>query len=382
MYYPGELNEPLRGVDWSRQFNRGIEPRTMLANKLLGRFLKKAKEDSREREQIQLGLLRMWESGTCAVIERDYVCETFLGAGAFGEVFLGFRKADRTPVAIKRYFNLSNKSEGFDFSIEKEFEYASLGLSHPCLVKTLAAVRNHDGVALVLELMGGGSLQDRLRHRPFLSEDDVKLVMRRVLEGLAHLHRNFVIHRDIKPDNIMFDSDLKLNAKIADFGLCSIGSNSTQLASGMYGTPLYVAPEVIRSSESYSSAVDLWSSGVMMYELLCGSHPFWARNTRAVARRILKGKAKFSEARWVSVSNHARALVRALLTVDPHERPTAERALAHAWFQSSANHSLKGKFRLARSGSEKLRCEKSDQNEVDLKSALQTVETVQDSLLV
>jgi len=299
---------------------------------------------------ISTPAVQSWQRGTWPRLEAEFECEELLGAGAFAEVYLGSVRETRMPVALKLFPKAADggaaaerdELEGPD----REIAFAELALQHPCVVDVVAVVHEEAGTALAMELMSGGSLRERLDRRGRLPEDDSRAVMRRVIEGVAALHARGVVHRDIKPDNILFGSDLELECKLADFGLCHIGERGKVLAAGSYGSPTYMAPEVAQDAGPYDCAADLWSCGVVLYEMLSGTLPFYGRTVRALIRRTSKGKVSFSQAEWAAVSSEAKSLVRVLLSVNPRERSVAERLLRHPWLRSNASpqSALKGRF--------------------------------------
>lgn len=146
---------------------------------------------------------------------------------------------------------------------------------------------------------------------------------------MAYLHEKDVIHRDVKPDNVLLSCAVRseCQGKLADLGLALRATNATT----MCGTPHYFAPEVISSQGGYGKGVDVWGLGVVLYVLLSAQPPF---EEEGLYEQILAGDYDFDED-WDHVSEGAKDLVRSLMTVDPLQRPSVEKALKHPWLGES-----------------------------------------------
>lgn len=187
---------------------------------------------------------------------------------------------------------------------------------------------------LVFDLMRRGELFDYLTEKVTLSEKETRKIMRALLEVVQFLHSQNIIHRDLKPENILLDD--QKNIKLTDFGF-SVQIQPGQKLAEVCGTPGYLAPEIIQCSMNathvgYDTAVDLWSSGVIMYTLLAGSPPFWHRKQILMLRMILAGKYDFSSPEWEDRSDTVKDLISRMLVVDPKQRYTATEALNHPFF--------------------------------------------------
>uniref|UniRef100_A0A8C5A0K7 phosphorylase kinase n=1 Tax=Gadus morhua TaxID=8049 RepID=A0A8C5A0K7_GADMO len=187
---------------------------------------------------------------------------------------------------------------------------------------------------LVFDLMKRGELFDYLTEKVTLSEKETRNIMRALLEVVQFLHSQNIVHRDLKPENILLDDQMKI--KLTDFGF-SIQTEPGQKLSEVCGTPGYLAPEIIECSMNatpvgYDTAVDIWSSGVIMYTLLAGSPPFWHRKQMLMLRMILGGKYDFSSPEWEDRSDTVKDLISRMLVVDPKQRYTARDALNHPFF--------------------------------------------------
>jgi calcium-dependent protein kinase len=216
----------------------------------------------------------------------------------------------------------------------KEVELMSF-MDHPSIVKLFETFEDPLTFYLVMERCDGGELSARVSASPGgrLSEADAAIVMEQILRGVFYMHTNGFCHRDIKPSNCLFETGAPIaetGLKIIDFGFAARIPQDSVMKDKV-GSPYYVAPEVLRNS--YSESLDLWSAGVILFQLLSGHMPFNGRTRDAVLRKVEQGIVEFHEEHWQDVSRDARRLVAALLQFEPSERLTAEQALDHAWLK-------------------------------------------------
>jgi calcium-dependent protein kinase len=210
------------------------------------------------------------------------------------------------------------------------------------------AFEDHEHVHLLMELCSGGELLDRISmsdsndYREAKAADLVKSVLRTAVQ----CHRRGIIYRDIKPDNFLFQTDDEDSPlKATDFGLAGKLPPKGETLARRCGTPSYMAPEVIE--RNYGSQADVWSAGVVAYQLLSGRLPFVDKvnsrpNAKEVFRAILEDEIDLESEPWPSVSEEAKDFVRKLLDRDPESRPTARAALLHPWLtQSTASWKAK-----------------------------------------
>uniref|UniRef100_A0A667Z0Y1 Calcium/calmodulin-dependent protein kinase type IV n=1 Tax=Myripristis murdjan TaxID=586833 RepID=A0A667Z0Y1_9TELE len=225
-------------------------------------------------------------------------------------------------------------------TIDKKIVRTEIGvllrLSHPNIIRLKEIFETETDIALVLELVTGGELFDRIVERGYYSERDAAHVIKQILEAVAYLHENGVVHRDLKPENLLY-ADLSLDAplKIADFGLSKIIDDQVTMKT-VCGTPGYCAPEILRGN-AYGPEVDMWSVGVILYILLCGFEPFFdPRGDQYMYSRILNCDYEFVSPWWDEVSLNAKDLVSKLIVQDPHKRLSVQEALQHPWVLGKA----------------------------------------------
>ena len=166
---------------------------------------------------------------------------------------------------------------------------------------------------MVMEFQEGGTIGDKLKKLEKFPEEDAKIIIAQLLLTVDFMNRKNIIHRDLKPENILLESELpdNLDIKLSDFGFATYlkpeGGENLQC-----GSPLYMAPEIIRC-EDYTDRVDIWSTGVIAYILLCGRPPFGGKNKNEIYRSIKSSPLTFNDAVWGKVSKHAIDFIRQAL---------------------------------------------------------------------
>eukprot|EP01129_Flabellula_baltica_P009585 TRINITY_DN3936_c0_g1_i1.p1 TRINITY_DN3936_c0_g1~~TRINITY_DN3936_c0_g1_i1.p1 ORF type:complete len:416 (+),score=106.38 TRINITY_DN3936_c0_g1_i1:1-1248(+) len=196
----------------------------------------------------------------------DYfqISDTILGKGEFGTVKQGTDKNTGEEVAIK----VISKSQLQDIPVLQNEIDILRRCKHPHIVELKSVFETHSNLYIVMELVKGGELYDEIIERNYFTEQDAANIMRQVLEALAYIHSNGIIHRDLKLENLLLSnkkaSGNDLIVKLADFGLSRIYRG--QIVRTACGTPFYVAPEVLLGT-GYGTEVDMWSAGVMLYIL-------------------------------------------------------------------------------------------------------------------
>ncbi len=236
-----------------------------------------------------------------------------LGEGKFGAVCLARDTGTDALVAIKK----TRQSE-----VTREFKIHS-GLEHPNVLKLVERI----GRRLVLEY-APMELFDVLKDRGFLHESTACRYFLDVCRGLEYLHSMHVMHRDIKPENLLISEDGVV--KIADFGLAK--RSTRDRARTVCGTDEYLPPEMIREVP-YDHRVDIWSTGVLLYEMLVGDSPFASNKGRKrVHHKILVGKVTFPE--WIP--SELRDVIMSFLQVRPDDRATLRTVLEDMWVHATS----------------------------------------------
>ncbi|XP_069798378.1 calcium/calmodulin-dependent protein kinase type 1D-like isoform X2 [Narcine bancroftii] len=263
-----------------------------------------------------------WKKQTSDIAHIFQLLE-LLGSGAFSDVYLAKERATDKLVALKCL--PKNKD-----NVVLENEILVLRkIKHENIIALEDTYESPTHYYLVMQLVSGGELFDRILERGVYTEKDASLLIRQILEAVRYLHKNGIVHRDLKPENLLyFNSDENSKIMISDFGLSKM--EETGVMSTACGTPGYVAPEVLHQ-KPYDKAVDCWSIGVITYILLCGYPPFYEDTESKLFARISKAEYEFDSPFWDGISEQAKGFIRHLLEKDPSKRFTCEEALRHPW---------------------------------------------------
>ncbi|XP_074499434.1 calcium/calmodulin-dependent protein kinase IGb isoform X2 [Sebastes fasciatus] len=247
-----------------------------------------------------------------------------LGSGAFSEVFMVREKKTGKLNAMK----CVKKKQKIDLNLENEIAVLRR-IKHDNVVGMEDFYESCTHYYLIMELVSGGELFDRILDRGVYSEKDASSVIQQVLQAVSYLHENGIVHRDLKPENILYyspDEDSKI--MISDFGLSKMVDDD--IMSTACGTPGYVAPEVL-AQKPYSKAVDCWSIGVITYILLCGYPPFYEESETRLFSKIMKAQYEFDSPFWDDISESAKDFIRNMMQKNPSMRYSTDLALRHPW---------------------------------------------------
>ena len=250
-----------------------------------------------------------------------------LGKGAFGEVRKALHLESGVYRAIKIIYKEQTKLEE-QKKILNEIDILKK-LDHPNIVKIYEYFEDGKFIYIVMELVTGGELFEKIQTVHRFSEKKAAEYFRQILSGVNYLHKHNIVHRDLKPENILFDGEL---LKIVDFGTSKIYDSSKKMKR-CEGTPYYIAPEVLNGR--YTERCDVWSCGVILYIMLSGFPPFGGTNDDEVLKAVLKGKYHFEIPEFKFVSNKAKNLIKKMLTYNPKSRITIAEALSHEWFETT-----------------------------------------------
>ncbi|XP_060931738.1 calcium/calmodulin-dependent protein kinase type 1D [Limanda limanda] len=260
-------------------------------------------------------------------IKKRFDFKELLGTGAFSEVVLAQEKLTGRMFAVKCIPKKALK--GKESSIENEIAVLRK-IKHENIVALEDIYESPDHLYLIMQLVSGGELFDRIVEKGFYTEKDASTLIRQVLDAVNYLHKMGVVHRDLKPENLLyFNPQDESKIMISDFGLSKM-EGSGDVMSTACGTPGYVAPEVL-AQKPYSKAVDCWSIGVIAYILLCGYPPFYDENDSKLFEQILKADYEFDAPYWDDISDSAKDFISNLMEKDPAKRFTCDQSLRHPW---------------------------------------------------
>ena len=278
---------------------------------------------------------------------QNYKIGNTLGSGAFATVKLATCRSTGETFAMKIVekkkfamieFGRSSKNSESE-KIMREVDILQQ-CDHPNITKCYNVFDTPKRLYILLELVKGGELFDRLVDRGAFSESKARHIFRQLTRGIAYLHSRGISHRDIKPENILLQED-GMSIKISDFGMSRLTSGGSFMKT-IAGTPQYVAPEVLtdtgESGKGYGKEADLWSLGVVLYVLLSARMPFGdASRAGSVFEQVRRCEYSFPSQVFGNISDEAIDLIRKLLVKDPSKRLNATQILVHPWLTADRN---------------------------------------------
>ncbi|KAJ3680210.1 hypothetical protein LUZ60_016488 [Juncus effusus] len=267
-------------------------------------------------------------------LKREYEIGAEIGRGRFGVVYRAQSRSTGELCAVKSV-DKTRLADSLDRECaELEAKLSQLAAAgNDGVVQVYSVFEDSEWIHIVMELCDGSDLFEwiRIRDGEPASEQEVAAVLTSVLTSLALCHQRGVAHRDVKPDNILFDAEGRV--RLADFGSAGY-FGETRYMEGLVGTPYYVAPEVLRGEE-YGDKVDVWSAGVVMYMMLTGGvPPFSGESAEEVFSSVLRANLRFPSRLFSGVSPLAKDLMRRMICREPSRRFSAEQVLRHPWILS------------------------------------------------
>lgn len=315
----------------------GLQPLTSFVfQNLLEQRAHSAQPPVPSKAQVMARSLTVAAQAQDRKLDDDYDLREELGSGSLGKVYRAVDRRTGEHWAVKivstRQFSMDKS-----FSLDELLGEARMlrTVSHPAIVSVRDAYSSPEAFAIVMQLVEGGDLFDRVVRKGSYPEAAARGLLRAVLGALSYLHARGIVHRDIKPENILLRRrDDDVDALLTDFGLAK---HAGSLACSTFcGTPQYLAPEVmdqqnapqgtastarLRDRGYDGAAADIWSLGICLYVLLSGSQPANSRLDR-------KSEAcKFDAPIWATISDDAKQVIRKMTAILPSKRPTAVRTI-------------------------------------------------------
>uniref|UniRef100_A0A672RU09 non-specific serine/threonine protein kinase n=1 Tax=Sinocyclocheilus grahami TaxID=75366 RepID=A0A672RU09_SINGR len=245
-----------------------------------------------------------------------------LGKGNFAVVKLARHKVTKTQVAIKIIDKTRLNSANLE-KIYREVQIMKL-LNHPHIIKLYQVMETKDMLYIVTEYAKNGEMFDYLTSNGRMSENEARKKFWQILTAVDYCHRHHIVHRDLKTENLLLDANM--NIKLADFGFGNF-YNAGEPLSTWCGSPPYAAPEVFEGKEYEGPQLDIWSLGVVLYVLVCGSLPFDGDSLPALRQRVTEGRFRIP----FFMSQDCENLIRKMLVVDPAKRISVAQIKQHRW---------------------------------------------------
>ncbi|XP_077435735.1 serine/threonine-protein kinase SIK1 [Vanacampus margaritifer] len=245
-----------------------------------------------------------------------------LGKGNFAVVKLAKHKVTKTQVAIK----IIDKTRLNPSNLEKIYREVQIMklLNHPHIIKLYQVMETKDMLYIVTEYAKNGEMFDHLSSNGRMSETEARKKFWQILTAVDYCHRHHIVHRDLKTENLLLDANM--NIKLADFGFGNF-YNAGEPLSTWCGSPPYAAPEVFEGKEYEGPQLDIWSLGVVLYVLVCGSLPFDNPSLPALKQRVTEGRFRIP----FFMSQDCENLIRKMLVVDPAKRISVAQIKQHRW---------------------------------------------------
>jgi serine/threonine protein kinase len=277
---------------------------------------KPEESECKEKDRLAQSLQDIKKYEAAAVPGKE---TNILGKGAYGKVYLIRNKENNMLYAMK-VIEKSAKATPDEIMEEVKIH---IKLKHENIVRLYEFIESSKKIYMVMEYVENENLYKLILRRKKLSEKDAFLYFRQVCNAVLHLHKNKLMHRDIKPENLLISANGAV--KLCDFGYCT---SSQECRKNYCGTTEYLAPELL-NRYSYNEKVDIWSLGILLFEMLHGKTPFPGKEEPDVLENIQKTEIQFSQDLHEDVKN----LISAILVENPERRPTISQILTFPWLK-------------------------------------------------
>ena len=264
------------------------------------------------------------ENAKYGLYQHGYILGQTLGSGSYGKVKCARSLKLKMEVAVKMVSKKSAPKDILTKFLPREIE-ALRKVEHKNTVKLYEVIHTNDYICLVMELAENGDLLDFINSRKYLSEKTARALFTDLVDGISKCHEMNVVHRDLKCENLLLDSQHRL--LISDFGFART-LEGKQLLETSCGSYAYAAPEVIMGDSYKGESADIWSMGVILYAMVTGRLPFKDSDVKSLLCDISK-LLRFPS----RVSDECKDLIRAMLTFNPKERATLDEIKTHSWMR-------------------------------------------------
>ena len=289
-------------------------------------------------------ILKLIGKGLSCLIHVKLVPNALL-AGTFGQVYQVRKKDTQRIYAMKVLSKkvIVQKKEVAHTLGERNILVRTATANSPFIVGLKFSFQTPTDLYLVTGFMSGGELFWHLQKEGRFNENRAKFYIAELILALQHLHRYDIVYRDLKPENILLDANGHI--ALCDFGLSKANLTKDQTTNTFCGTTEYLAPEVLLDEQGYTTMVDFWSLGVLVFEMCCGWSPFYADETQQMYKNIAFGKVRFPKD---ALSTEGRNFVKGLLNRNPKHRLGAKRDAdelkEHAFFADTDWNAMMNKM--------------------------------------
>ena len=255
----------------------------------------------------------------------NFLIEKTIGEGTFGKVKLGVHLPTGEKVAIK-ILEKDKIQDNEDLErITREIKFLKI-LKHPNIIKIFQIIEDKKNYYIIMEYAKNGELFTHIVNNKRLSENEAIILYSQLIQALSFIHKHNIVHRDIKPENLLLKHNNIL--AIIDFGLSNQYKDNKTLNTPC-GSPCYAAPEMILGRKYNGLNVDIWSSGIVLYAMVCGYLPFEDKNNDKLYKKILNGHFEMPD----RLSPECKDLIKRILIVNPKKRIQLEDIIAHPFLQ-------------------------------------------------
>ncbi|CRK93333.1 CLUMA_CG006874, isoform A [Clunio marinus] len=258
-----------------------------------------------------------------------YEIEKTIGKGNFAVVKLARHRVTKSEVAIK----IIDKTKLDASNLQKVYREVDImkHLDHPHIIKLYQVMESQSMIYIVSEYASQGEIFDYIAKYGRLTEKVARHKFWQILSAVEYCHNRRIVHRDLKAENLLLDSNL--NIKIADFGFSNFFTPG-ELLETWCGSPPYAAPEVFEGKKYTGPEIDIWSLGVVLYVLVCGSLPFDGSTLQSLRDRVLSGRFRIPFFMSSGTLQDCESLIRKMLVLQPNKRVTIEQIKRHRWMMA------------------------------------------------
>ena len=266
-------------------------------------------------------------------IHNNYDILTLLGEGSFGSVKLGIDKLTKEKDAIKILEKKKFVDKEEEYLVKREIDILKK-INHLNVIKTKKIYDDSENIYIIMEYCEKGELYNHIIKEICLSEKEASYFFYQLINGLEYIHKNGIVHRDLKSENLLINKNNIL--KIIDFGLSNYYDNK-KLLSTPCGSLSYAAPEMIEGKEYDGIMADIWSTGIILYAMLCGCLPFDDDNNNILYEKIMKGQINYPD----NLEEDAIDLIQKILVIEPKKRISIQNIKKHNFYQKGRKEFIK-----------------------------------------